>query len=150
MLVKGPLVTTPQNRQISNTSRTLVCNKIVHRSYLVGACSNFIFILDLAPRFNGLGHTNWRDKKHLGFGVWCVLYYRFDGNAYVVVLASYSSTNHVSATCRARGKLTRLSVRFRFSVFVDEEERICRRGRKKQVGYSSPSCKYIVYNFTLL
>ena len=35
MLVKGPLITPPHDRQISYISRTLVCNEIVYRSDLV-------------------------------------------------------------------------------------------------------------------
>ena len=37
-------------------------------------CSNYIFILDLTPGFNGLGKDNCsarRDGKHLSFGIWC-------------------------------------------------------------------------------
>ena len=50
-------------RQVSNIRRTLVGNKIVDHSDVVGAspcrrCSNYIFILDLTPGFIGLGKDN--------------------------------------------------------------------------------------------
>ena len=49
------------HHQTSNISCTLVGNKLVDHSYVVAAstasqhCSNYIFILDLTPGFNGLG-----------------------------------------------------------------------------------------------
>ena len=56
-------------RKTSNISRTLVGNKIVDNSDVVGAaptswsiacrrCSNYIFILNLTPGFNGLSEDN--------------------------------------------------------------------------------------------
>ena len=48
-------------RKTSNISRTLVGNKIVDNSDVVGAslvCSNYIFILDLPPGYNGLSKDN--------------------------------------------------------------------------------------------
>ena len=50
-------------RKTSNISHTLVGNKIVDNSDVVGAspgggCSNYIFILNLTPGFNGLSEDN--------------------------------------------------------------------------------------------
>ena len=49
-------------RKTSNISRTLVGNKIVDNSDVVRAacrrCSNYIFILNLTPGFNGLTEDN--------------------------------------------------------------------------------------------
>ena len=66
-------------RQTSNTSRTLVGNKIADHSDVVGAgpdgaapstssFSTYLASMDLAktpPRL---------DEKHLSFGIWCPLY----------------------------------------------------------------------------
>ena len=52
-------------RQVSNTRRTLVSNKIVDYSDVVGTaptCSNYIFILDLTPGFIGLGKDNCKPR----------------------------------------------------------------------------------------
>ena len=54
--------------QTSNISHTLVGNKIVHHSNVVGAitrrcCSNYIFILDLTPGLNGLGRDNCKARQ---------------------------------------------------------------------------------------
>ena len=60
--------------------RTLVGNMIVDLSDIVGAspASSYISIRDLTPGFNGLGRDNCkRDEKHLSFGIWRGLYYRF-------------------------------------------------------------------------
>ena len=64
-------------RQTSNIRRTLLRNKIVDDSDLVGASiacrrySNYIFILDLTPGFNGLGKgkytTMWEEFKFWDF-----------------------------------------------------------------------------------
>ena len=41
-------------------------------------CSNYIFILNVTPGFNGLDKTTARqDEEHLSFWTWCALYYRF-------------------------------------------------------------------------
>ena len=45
-------------RKTSSISRTLVGNKIVDNSDVVGACSNYIFILNLTPGLNGLSEDN--------------------------------------------------------------------------------------------
>ena len=52
----------------TNISRTLVDNKIVDHSDVVGASpvgasSNYIFIIDLAPGFNGLGEDNHKTRR---------------------------------------------------------------------------------------
>ena len=43
-------------------------------------CSNFIFILNLTPDFNGLGKDNCQTKQDLRFGIWRMLYQRFYGS----------------------------------------------------------------------
>ena len=55
-------------RQNSNTMRTLMCNKIADHSNVSGSiacrrCSNYIFILDLTPSFNGLGKDNRKTRR---------------------------------------------------------------------------------------
>ena len=72
--------------QTSNISCTLVGNKIVHNSDVVGAlpvcwhCSNYIFILHLTPGFNGLGKGNLKAKREtFKFGDSVHLNQSFDG-----------------------------------------------------------------------
>ena len=59
-------------RKSSNISRTLVGNKIVDRcswSIACQRCSDYIFILNLAPGFNGLGRDNCKARQEtLKFG----------------------------------------------------------------------------------
>ena len=56
--------------QTSNISCTLVGNKIVDHSDVVGRrCSNYIFILDLTHGFNGLGKGNCKMKWEI-FSFW--------------------------------------------------------------------------------
>ena len=53
-------------RQVSNIRRNLVGNKIVDRcswSIACRRCSNYIFILDLTPSFNGLGKDNYKMRR---------------------------------------------------------------------------------------
>ena len=61
------IVSMPQQwiyRQTSNIRRTLVGNKLVGHSDVVGAaCSNYIFILDLTPGFNGLGKKHCKTRR---------------------------------------------------------------------------------------
>ena len=63
--------------------RTVVGNKIVDRADVVGAyrrCSNYIFILDLTPGFNGLGKGNCKTQREpFKFGDLVDRHYRFDG-----------------------------------------------------------------------
>ena len=66
-------------RQTSNISCTLIDNKIVDHSDIIGASpvgaapTTYIFILDLTPGFNGMGKDNCKMRrqtfKFLGFGV---------------------------------------------------------------------------------
>ena len=52
------------NRQTSNISHTLVGNKMVDRSDVVGASPvSYIFILDATPGFNGLGKDNCKTRR---------------------------------------------------------------------------------------
>ena len=62
------------HRQTSNISCTLVGNKIVDHSDIVGAAptSNYIFILDLTPGFNILGGDN-RKTRREAFEFWVLL-----------------------------------------------------------------------------
>ena len=64
-----------QTSNISYTCWSLRCS----RSIACRRCSNYFFIIDLTPDFNGLGKTTARrDEKHLRFLLWCELYQRFD------------------------------------------------------------------------
>ena len=53
-------------------------------------CSNYIFILDLTPGFNGLGKNNCKTRREWfsSFVIWCVLYKMFDGIDCLAPLAS--------------------------------------------------------------
>ena len=72
-------------RKTSNISRTLVGNKIVDNSDVVGAspvgAAPTIFILNLTPGFNGLNRRQPQDdtRNILSFGILCDLYQRFYG-----------------------------------------------------------------------
>ena len=77
-------------RQTSNTSGILVGNKIVDHSDEVGASpdsaaqtTSSFSIQQSTPGFNRLGKDDCktrRDEKHLSFGIWCGLYFRFDSS----------------------------------------------------------------------
>ena len=54
-------------RQVSNIRRTLVGNKIVDHSDR--RCSNYIFILNLTPGFNGLGKDKYKVRRE-AFKFW--------------------------------------------------------------------------------
>ena len=56
-------------RKTSNIRHTLLGNKIVDHSDVVGACSNYIFIFDLIPDLNGLGKDNSKARQET-FKVW--------------------------------------------------------------------------------
>ena len=68
-------------RQTTNIRRALVGNKLVDHSDVVGAS---LVQLHLHSRHLGCS-INWskttarRGEKHLGFVIWCALYYGFDG-----------------------------------------------------------------------
>ena len=57
--------------QTSNIRRTWIGNEIVDHSDVVGAshCSNYIFILDLTPGFNGLRKGNCKTRRE-SFKFW--------------------------------------------------------------------------------
>ena len=61
-------------RKISNIRCTLVGNKIVDHSDVVGAspvCSNYIFILNWTPGFSGFGKDNCKTRREtFMFGDW--------------------------------------------------------------------------------
>ena len=72
--------------QVSNTRRTLVGNLIVdHHSDVVGASpvgaapTTSSFSTEHLVSIYFAKTTASRDKKHLSFGIWCVLYWRFYG-----------------------------------------------------------------------
>ena len=63
------------NMQIFGTDMSLGCSWII----ACRCCSNYILasIYWAKP-------TKRRDEKHLGFGIWCGLYWRFDGKSHIV------------------------------------------------------------------
>ena len=66
-------------RQDSNISRTMVGNKIVDHSDVVGAspvgATNYIFILDITSGFIGLGKDNCTTRRDtLSLAIWCALF----------------------------------------------------------------------------
>ena len=72
-------------RQTSNISRTLVGNKIVDHSDVVGALPVGAAPTTSACLTYHMASMNWakttarRDQKHLALGIRCDLYWRFDG-----------------------------------------------------------------------
>ena len=79
-MLPRPLITNRNYRQVSNIRRTLVGNKIVDHSDVVGASP-----VGAAPTTSSfstkhLASTGWVktttrwDEKHLNFEIWCVLY----------------------------------------------------------------------------
>ena len=61
--MKSVIIANTTYRQVSNIRRTLVGNKIVDHSDVVGASpvgSNYIFIPDLSPGFIGLGKDSYK------------------------------------------------------------------------------------------
>ena len=68
--------------QTSNISGTIVDNEIVDHSVVVGVSpvsTAPIFILGLTLASMDSAMTTRRDEKHLSFGIWCNLHYRFYG-----------------------------------------------------------------------
>ena len=71
--------------QTSNISRTLVSNKIVDHSEVVGtspvsaAPTTSSFSTSHLASTDWAKTTAWRDERHLSYGIWSVLYWRFDG-----------------------------------------------------------------------
>ena len=64
-LIKGTHLSRQQNCLSLRCSWSIACRR----------CSNYIFILDLTPGFNGLDKDNSRqDETHLSLGIWCTLY----------------------------------------------------------------------------
>ena len=67
-------------RQVSNISRTLVGNKIVDHSDVVGASpvgaapTTSSFSTEHMASLDWAKTTTRRDEKHLGLGIWCALY----------------------------------------------------------------------------
>ena len=76
-------------RKTSNISSTLVCNKIVDNSDVVGAsiacrrCSKYIFILNLTPGFNGLSDDNCKRIQET-FKFWDLVELMLEGLRYTV------------------------------------------------------------------
>ena len=73
-------------RKTSNISRTLVGNQIVGNSDVVGASpvgaapTTSWFPIQHLISMDWAKTTAHGYKKHLNFGIWCDLYYRFYGN----------------------------------------------------------------------
>ena len=64
-------------------------------SIACGRCSNYISILGLTPGSMDRAKTTVRhDEKHLTFGIWCVLYWRFDGNCVYQCMNSVRDSMH--------------------------------------------------------
>ena len=62
-------------RQTSNISGTLVGNKIVEHSDVVGAApTTSSFSTSRPASMDWAKTTARRDEKHLNFGIWCSLY----------------------------------------------------------------------------
>ena len=73
--------TNPNYRQTSYIRRTLIGNKIVDHSDLIGVAPIGALHLHLdMVSLDWAKSPGRRDVKHLSFGIWCALYYRFDGN----------------------------------------------------------------------
>ena len=62
------------------TSRVFYCKEVAYGQYkcyghVSRRCSNYIFILDVTPGFNGLGKDNCKSRREtLSFGIWWDLY----------------------------------------------------------------------------
>ena len=75
--------------QTSNISRSLVGNKIVDHSDVVGAApTTSSFSTQNLASMDWAKTTARQDEEHLSFGLWCVLYQRFDGMFYLPCCAS--------------------------------------------------------------
>ena len=81
--------------QMSNIKCTLVGNKIFDHSYR--RCSNYIFILDLAPGFNGLGKSNSNTRRET-FKYWDLVHLILEILWYVNVLSTELLVPSVSAS----------------------------------------------------
>ena len=74
-------------RETTNISHTLVGNKIVDHSDVVGASpvgaapTTSSFSTQHMASMDSAKTTARRDEKHFSFAIWCGLYSRFDGNA---------------------------------------------------------------------
>ena len=71
--------TSPEYRQNSNIGRTLVGNKIVDHSDVVGAVptGDAAFILDLTPAFSGLDKDNYKTVRET-FQFWDLVWLIFE------------------------------------------------------------------------
>ena len=75
-------------RKTSNINHTLSGNKIVDHSDVVGALP--VSTAPTTPSFLDWATTiRRRDEKHLCFGIWCGLYWRFESNFFLEKLARY-------------------------------------------------------------
>ena len=74
--------------ETSNISRTIISNKIVDHSDVVGAwpvgvVPTHTSIFDLTTGFNGLGKDNCKTRGETSnLGIWCVIYKRFEDTTY--------------------------------------------------------------------
>ena len=115
--------------QTSSISHSLVGNKLVDHSVVVGAspirrCSNYIFILDLTPGFNELGKDNYNRRRetfkcwdlvrlilevrqHIGFLYPTVFPYSFAAKArYIIELLFFFIFFSLSFFCIYKTDLT--------------------------------------------
>ena len=75
-----------KHREVFNIRRTLVGNKIVDHSDVVGASpvgaapTTSSFSTEHLASMDWAKTTAWRDEKHLCFEIGCALYQRIDGN----------------------------------------------------------------------
>ena len=91
--------------QTSNISSTLVDNKIVDRSDVVGASTvkgapnTSSFLTEHLASIDCVKTMARQDKKHLSFGIWCTLYKRFDDISFrVTSLALRQSCDYLTTS----------------------------------------------------
>ena len=101
-------------RQTSNTSHTLVGNKLVDHSDVVGASpvgSNYIFILNLTPGFNGLGKDNYKMRRET-FDFWDLVCLISEVWQYISILIIYWGMNKMANSLQVY-ELSRKIFRFK-------------------------------------
>ena len=107
----GPIIA---YRQVSNIRRTLVGNKTVDHSDVVGASPVGAAPTTSSFSTSHLASLDWakttarREEKHLILGIWCILYLRFYGNQiqhnftlcksqnYIRLWTKHKNTPHIS------------------------------------------------------
>ena len=84
--------------QTSDISRTIVGNKncwLLRGSWTIACwrCSNYIFIFDLTPGFNGLGKDNCKTRRET-FKFGDLVYYIFDGDLMTNSIGYYCMSSY--------------------------------------------------------